>query len=76
MAIVRRKELKKFDQKELSTKLTELQLELAKQRASIGLGASVTSPGHIKQIRRTIAKIKARLSQVAEPVKEAKGTNG
>jgi large subunit ribosomal protein L29 len=55
MAILKKKELK--NQKELSTKLTELQLELAKERASIAIGASVTSPGKIREIRRTIAAI-------------------
>ena len=57
MAIVRRKDLKKMDEKELDKNLNELRLELSKEKANIHIGASVTSPGRLKEIRRTIARI-------------------
>lgn len=58
MAILRMKELKKLEEKELDKRLEELRLELAKERASIHIGATVSSPGRIKEIRKTIARIK------------------
>ncbi len=58
MAILRMKDLKKMDEKELDKNLNELRLELSKEKANIHIGASVTSPGRLKEIRRTIARIK------------------
>jgi len=58
MAILRMKDLKKMDVKELDKNLSELRLELSKEKANIHIGASVTSPGRLKEIRRTVARIK------------------
>ncbi|MBN2042521.1 MAG: 50S ribosomal protein L29 [Candidatus Aenigmarchaeota archaeon] len=57
MAILRMKEIRKMDEKETGKQLKELRLELSKEKANIHIGASVTSPGRIKEIRRTIARI-------------------
>ena len=57
MAILRKKEMRKLAVKELDKKLEELHLELAKEKANINIGASVSSPGKIKEIKRTIARI-------------------
>jgi large subunit ribosomal protein L29 len=57
MAILRTKDIRKLGDTELEKKLDELRLELAKERANISIGASVTSPGRIKEIRKTIARI-------------------
>lgn len=57
MAILKKKDIKKLGEKELNKKLNELQLELAKERANINIGASVSSPGRIREIRKTIARI-------------------
>lgn len=57
MAVIRKKEIGKLDDKEMQKKLEELRLELSKERAKINIGASVTSPGRIKEIRKTIAKL-------------------
>ncbi len=57
MAVLRKKEIRKLDDKEARKKLEELRLELSKERAKINIGASVTSPGRIKEIRRSIARI-------------------
>ena len=59
MAILRSKEIRKLSEKELEKKLDELRLELAKEKANISIGATVTSPGHLKDIKRTIARIEA-----------------
>jgi large subunit ribosomal protein L29 len=56
MAIMRKKELRKMERKDIDKKVGELRLEMAKERANIKIGANVTSPGRIKEIRRTIAR--------------------
>ena len=57
MAILRMKEIRKMDGKEMDKQLKELRLELSKEKANIHIGASVTSPGRINEVRRTIARI-------------------
>jgi len=57
MAILRTKEIRKLNEKETSKRLAELKLEMAKERANISIGATTTSPGKIKEIKRTIARI-------------------
>lgn len=58
MAIIKKKELRKMSEKDMKKKMTELQLEFSKERASINIGATVTSPGRLKEIRKTIARMK------------------
>lgn len=58
MAILRKKEIRKMDEKETEKQLKELNLELSKEKANIHIGATVTSPGRLKEIRKTIARIK------------------
>jgi len=58
MAIIRKKDLRKMSEKDMKKKLTELQLEFSKEKANINIGATVTSPGRLKEIRKTIARIK------------------
>ena len=66
MAILRVKDVRKLNDKELKEKLNELQLELSKERANIEIGASVSSPGRNREIRRTIARIKTELQTRGE----------
>lgn len=81
MAILRVKDVKKLGKKELSEKLNELKLELAKERANIAIGATVTSPGRIKEIRRGIARIETEKSSrksgapASRSDSESKGVN-
>jgi large subunit ribosomal protein L29 len=56
MAIMRKKDIRKLEAKELDRKLDEMRLELAKQRASVKIGATVTSPGRIRELRKTVAR--------------------
>lgn len=58
MAILRKKEIRKMNEKEIEKQLKELNLELSKEKANIHIGANVSSPGKLKEIRRTIARIK------------------
>lgn len=56
MALMRKKDMRKLEGKELEKKLGEMRLELAKQRASVKIGATVTSPGRIRELRKTVAR--------------------
>ena len=58
MAILRVKDVRKMGEKELSEKIKELQLELSKERANIAIGASASSPGRIREVRKAIARIR------------------
>jgi large subunit ribosomal protein L29 len=75
MAVLRKKDIRKLDEKEASKKLEELRLELSKERAKINVGATVTSPGKIKEIRRSIARILTAERERSKPVEE-KHRNG
>jgi len=57
MAILRAKDIRKLGKNEIQKKLSELQLEIAKEKANISIGATATSPGKIREIRKTIARI-------------------
>ena len=57
MAILKTNEIKDMSDKDLEKKLTDLYLELAKERAQLKIGGSPENPGRIKEIRRTIARI-------------------
>ena len=58
MVILRKKDIRKMSEKDLNKKLTELQLEFSKEKANINIGATVTSPGRLKEIKKTISRIK------------------
>lgn len=75
MATMKKKDIRKLDEKEAKKKLGELRLELSKERAKIRIGATVTSPGQIKQIRRNIARI-LTIGRGTSKTREEKKTNG
>ncbi len=52
------KELKALKPEELEKKEQELQLELMKLRSQVAMGTTPKSPGRIRAIKRTIARIK------------------
>lgn len=51
------KELRKTAPEELDKKLGELRKDLVKLNAQVATGTGVKSPGQIRQIKRTIARI-------------------
>ncbi|MCD6478201.1 MAG: 50S ribosomal protein L29 [Candidatus Aenigmarchaeota archaeon] len=57
MAIMKVEELRKLSPSELDKKLNEMYLELAKNKAQIIIGSAPESPGKIREIKRTIARI-------------------
>jgi len=58
MAIIRKNEMVQMDEKTLNDKLRELSKELIKINAQIAMGTIPENPGKIKEIRRTLARIK------------------
>lgn len=58
MAILRKNEIKQMNEKELNEKLASLNEELVKINAQIAMGTLPQNPGRIKEIRKTIARIK------------------
>ncbi len=57
MAILRPGEIRKLAPAERQKRALELKLELAKERAKAAVGASAGSPGRLREIRRTLARI-------------------
>ena len=57
MVIIRTKEIRKMKENERQKRVNELRLEFAKEKANISIGANVTSPGRLKEIKKTIARI-------------------
>lgn len=51
---------------DLFNRLNELKLELVKERGQIAVGGSPSSPGKVKEIKKTIAKILTELKRRGE----------
>lgn len=60
MAILKSKKIREMNEKDTLEKLKELRLELSKEMASSEIGGSVKNPGRIREIKRTIARIKTQ----------------
>lgn len=58
MAILRPTDVRKMKPEELRKRVLELQTELSKERGSISVGAPTASSGRIREIRKSIARIK------------------
>jgi len=63
MSILKYREIEKMKKEELINKMKELRMELAKERSSAAIGGTVKNPGKLREIRRTIARIKTYLNQ-------------
>ncbi len=58
MAILRAEEIRKMNTNEQQDELDKLKLDLVRERAVASAGGAPENPGRIKDIRRTIARIK------------------
>lgn len=58
MAILRSEEVRKMNTDERQDELDKLVMELIRERAVTSAGGAPESPGKIKEIRRTIARIR------------------
>ncbi len=57
MAVLKTRDARKLGKEELDKKAQELRLEVAKEKANIAIGAPVSSPGKMRDMKRTIARI-------------------
>jgi large subunit ribosomal protein L29 len=49
--------MKEMSNDDLAKRLSELRLELAKEKSQIAIGGSASNPGRIKETKKTIARI-------------------
>ncbi len=57
MAIIKKRQLKEMNDDELRTRLQELKLEIAKEKAQIAIGGSPSNTGRVSELKKTIARI-------------------
>ena len=63
MAIIKKKQLNQMSRPDMVTRLSELRLELAKERGQIAIGGTPVNPGRIKEIKKTIARMLTKLKE-------------
>lgn len=63
MAILKTSEIRDMDGDELDEKMNDLQKELVEERGQIEVGGFAENPGRIKEMKKTIARIKTVLNQ-------------
>ncbi len=68
MAIINKKELNSMNEEDLKNKLKDIRQQLIKENAQIAVGTTPKSPGQIREMKKTIARIIQILKY-----KEAKG---
>ena len=64
MVILKPSEIRKMTPEEMNKKLNELKLELSKNKAQVIVGGSPENPGRIREIRKTIARIKTIMREL------------
>ncbi|QQG39867.1 MAG: 50S ribosomal protein L29 [Candidatus Aenigmatarchaeota archaeon] len=75
MSIIRAKEMRSMEERELRKRVDELRLELTKSQAQVAIGGAPPNPGRIGEIKRTIARAltirreRASKSQSQKPAK-------
>lgn len=57
MAIITKSEMKNMSPDEMKSKISELRMELIKQNAMVATGTIPKSPGKLKEIKKTIARL-------------------
>jgi large subunit ribosomal protein L29 len=63
MAIFRAREVVQQSDVELEEQLSKLQLEMIQNKGKVSAGGATENPGHIRELRRTIARIKTEQRQ-------------
>ncbi len=58
MAILRMSQIREMTPEERNRRLDEMKTELSKLRTMISAGGSVENPGRVKELRKTIARLK------------------
>ena len=70
---MRAKDLRSMSKENIDSKLLELKKELVKQNAQIATGTTPKSPGQLREIKKTIAKI-LTIANENKFIKKAKKT--
>ena len=65
MTIIRVKEIRQMSSEERKKRLSEFKAELVRLKTMIKAGGSIENPMRIKELRRTIARIKTIEREVA-----------
>lgn len=63
MAIFRAKEIKQLSDTELIEQEQKLSLELIQERGKVSAGGATENPGRIREVRRTIARIRTEQNE-------------
>lgn len=64
MALIKKSDFNKMDEKQLNEKYEEFSRDLIKIRTQMASKVSPDNPGQVKHIKRTMAKIKTRLNTI------------
>ena len=76
MSLIKKNELKQMGETQIMQKLFDLKKELLKLNSQRAMGTTMENPGKIKQVKKTVARLYTRLTQiktavVVAPVKKA-----
>lgn len=63
MAILTADEIRNMDESEIKQRKTDLQKELVQEKGQIEVGGFTDNPGRIKEMKKTIARIKTVLNE-------------
>lgn len=63
MAILKADEIREMSEEEARERLNDLKKEIVEERGQIETGGFAENPGRIKEMRRTIARIKTVLNE-------------
>jgi len=66
---MKKKDLQSLSSKELTDKMNDLRLELIKQGSQMSSGAGSKSPGQVRELKKTIARIKTILKTKEAQIK-------
>lgn len=57
MAVLRKRQIREMEANERDKKISELRLELMKEKGHAAVSGAVTNPGKIREIRKTVARL-------------------
>ena len=63
MAILRAKDVRQLSDVELAEQLEKLRMELIQHYGKVSAGGSTENPGRIRELRKTIARMKTEQNQ-------------
>lgn len=65
MSILQAEDIRELSYEQMQEKLDELRQELFTERSKIASGGAPENPGRLKELRRTIARVKTIMNEVA-----------